>query len=341
MRAAARAAAAVIGAVLAAAAMTGCAPPGPASGQPNGTLSAQLKAEVTGEGAVAHAQALQRIADENGGTRVSPGPGYDASVDYVAGVLRDAGFAVSTPTFRMWQHDGGAATVRNVIAQTRTGNPEHLVMVGAHLDSVRDGPGINDNASGVASLLEIAVRLGGSPPVADAIRFGFWGGEEEDLYGSTGYVEGLADAERSAIALYVNVDMVASPNGGYFVQGSADGRTSRSGPPGSADIGRVLADQLASTGVTAELTRFDESSDYEPFVEAGIPTGGVLAGDADTKTGEQARAWGGRAGEVFDPCYHSACDRLDNLNRTALDRFSDAIAGTLGYFATTDAQLAR
>ncbi|MFC5994752.1 M28 family peptidase [Pseudonocardia hispaniensis] len=322
-------------AAAAVAVLVGCAPSTPMPGPTDNALGSRLKAEVTGGGAVTHLQALQRIADDNGGTRVSPGPGYAASVDYVAGVLRDAGLQVSTPTFQMGRRGGGEATVRNVIAQTRTGNTGHVVMIGAHLDSVRRGPGINDNGSGVAALLEIATRLGGSPSVTNAIRFAFWGGEEENLDGSTAYVEGLSDAERTAIALYVNVDMVASPNGGYFVHGGAGGRSSGSGPPGSAEVGRVLADQLASIGVTPELTRFDGSSDYEPFLEAEIPTGGVLAGDAGTKSAEQARRWGGQAGEVFDPCYHAACDRLDSVNRTALDRFSDALAGTLGYFATT------
>ena len=90
-----------------------------------------------------------------------------------------------------------------------------------------------------------------------------------------------------------------------------------------------------ATGVTAERTTFDDASDYAAFVAAGVPSGGVLTGDEDDKSQDEARRWGGRAGEVYDRCYHSACDRLDNLDRTALDRNTDAVAGTLARFATS------
>jgi aminopeptidase S len=222
-----------------------------------------------------------------------------------------------------------------VIAQTRNGDPEKVVMAGAHLDSVPDGPGINDNGSGVAALLEIATRLGGAPQTANAVRFGFWGSEEEDLNGSTHYVDSLPGPDRDAILLYLNLDMLASPNAGYFVQGGEGRESSETGPPGSAAVARALADQLATAGVTAEPTTFDESSDYAAFVAAGIPSGGVLAGDEDAKSRREAQSWGGRAGEAYDRCYHSACDRLDNLDRTALDRYTDAVAGSLAHFATS------
>ncbi len=164
--------------------LVGCTSTAPA---PSGnSLQNRLVADVTGAGAFTHLETLQRIADNNGGNRASPGPGYDASVDYVAGILRDAGYEVSTPTFRVRD-----TNVRNVIAQTRTGDPERVVMAGAHLDSVEEGPGINDNGSGVAALLETAVRLGSSPPVTNAVRFAWWGSEETGLRGSTDYVEKL------------------------------------------------------------------------------------------------------------------------------------------------------
>jgi aminopeptidase S len=208
-------------------------------------------------------------------------------------------------------------------------------MAGAHLDSVPDGPGINDNGSGVGALLEIASRLGGSPPVANALRFGFWGSEEVDLNGSTAYVDALAPPARYDLLLYLNLDMLASPNAGYFVQGGEGRRPSQTGPPGSAEVARVLVEQLASTGVTAEVTTFDRASDYDAFVAAGVPSGGVLTGDEEDKSSSEVRSWGGRQDEPYDRCYHSACDRLDNLDRTALDRMTRAVGGTLAHFATT------
>jgi aminopeptidase S len=98
-------------------------------------------------------------------------------------------------------------------------------------------------------------------------------------------------------------------------------------------------EEMAATGITAELYPFEGDSDFAPFVEAGIPSGGVLAGDAGTKTPEQAQAWGGQAGQVFDRCYHQACDRMDNVNREVLNRYLRALAGTLAHFATSTEEL--
>jgi Zn-dependent M28 family amino/carboxypeptidase len=197
------------------------------------------------------------------------------------------------------------------------------------------GPGINDNGSGSAALLETAVRLGGAPAVANAVRFAFWGGEEEGLIGSTEYVRGLSDTDRKRIAMYLNLDMVASPNAGYLAYDGddSDHQGAGPGPAGSATVERVLVEQLAATGVTAEGTDFDGRSDYGPFIAAGIASGGLFTGAEERKTAEQAKRWGGRAGEPFDPCYHQACDRVDGIDRTALDRNVDAAAGTIARFA--------
>src|SRR4051794_19026350 len=144
------------------------------AGHPSRRWSA---ADVTGADVTSHLVALERIADENGGNRASPSPGYEASVEYVTWILRAAGYDVTTPVYPLpkRRRRGRRTSCRNVIAQTRTGDPRWIVMVGAHLDSVRKGPGINDNGSGVAALLEIAARLGGSPVTRSTVRFAFWG----------------------------------------------------------------------------------------------------------------------------------------------------------------------
>jgi aminopeptidase S len=226
-------------------------------------------------------------------------------------------------------------------------------MIGAHLDSVEDGPGIVDNGSGVATVLEIATKLGSKSAVRNMVRFAFFGDEESGAQGSSAYVEGLSDGERNKIKLYLNVDMVASPNGGYFVQGGDPGQASgwrrflpgqesdpeAVGPPGSATIGGTLADQLVKTGVQdPEIIEF-VGDDESPFIEAGIPVGGAESGDDEEKTRKQARAWGGRAGEVYDPCYHEACDTIDNVNRELLDHYMRAIAGTIAHFAISTERL--
>jgi aminopeptidase S len=315
---------------------SGAQPPGPAAPVVDGPLAQQLKGAVTSNGALVHLQALQKIADENGGNRAAPSPGYLASVDYVSGVLRAAGFDVQLPEYQLSRRHvsaDGRTTLPNVIGQTRTGDPAHVVMIGAHLDSVQQGPGIVDDGSGVATLLEIATRLGPAPAVRNAVRFAFWGSEETGAQGSTGYVTGLSADDRRKIMLYLNVDMVASPNGAYLVQGGTGDDVSSAGPPGSATVGDVLVDQLAKTGVTAQRIKF-VGDDETPFVAANIPAGGAENGDRKKKTEEQARSAGGRAGEVFDPCYHTACDRIDNVNPVLLDHYLHALAGTVAHFAT-------
>jgi aminopeptidase S len=329
--------------LLGVAALVGCASisapdQGAAPAPSPGPFREQLVEAVTADGSAVHVEALQRIADANGGNRASPGRGYDASVEYVTRVLREAGFDVTTPSVTMELDDGAEAEVRNVVAQTRTGSAASVVLAGAHLDSVPEGPGANDNASGVAALLEIAERMGGSPALPNAVRFGFWAAEEANFEGSVGYVDSLSRSDRDGLALYLNVDMVASPNAGYFVQGGVGEDGSETGPPGSDVVGRVLVEELAAAGVAAEHVEFDGGSDFEPFIEAGIPAGGVLSGDADTKTGVQAQRWGGTVGEDFDPCYHAACDRAEGIDRTALDRFGDALAGTVVRLAESPRQ---
>jgi aminopeptidase S len=325
----------------------GSAPAAPSGGAavavPVGPLVQQLTGEVGVDGTWRHLQELQRIADQNGGNRAAGTPGYEASVEYVSGVLRAAGFTVSTPTFAGSddEDDGarGAGTGRNVIAQTGTGNPDAVVVIGAHLDSVPEGPGIVDNGSGVASLLEIATRLGAEPEVQNAVRFAFFGDEENGAVGSTGYVESLSADDLAKIKLYLNVDMVGSPNGGYFAQGGGGRDEEETGPAGSATVGRVLAEQLAAAGAPdPEIIEF-VGDDESPFIEAGIPVGGAENGDAKKKTAQQASAWGGQAGAVYDPCYHQACDSLDNVNRDVLDRYLRAVAGTLARFATFTGEL--
>jgi aminopeptidase S len=331
----------VLAVALVAAACSGSTPapappvPTPSAAASDDPLVNRLIGQVSVAQALPHLQALQKIADAHGGNRASGTAGYDASVDYVAGTLRKAGFEVTTPTYtpRRKKADGPR---HNVIAQTRTGDPDHVVMIGAHLDSVPDGPGIVDDGSGVAGLLEIATRLGPEPTVRNQVRFAFFGDEENDARGSTGYLDGLSEADRGKIKMYLNVDMIASPNGGYFVQGGTGDDADAAGPAGSATIGQVLADQLAGTGITPERIEF-VGDDESPFIDAGIPVGGAENGDAKKKTDAQAKAWGGQAGEAYDKCYHSACDRFDSVNRDVFTRYLRAITGTLAHFATTTA----
>jgi Zn-dependent M28 family amino/carboxypeptidase len=212
---------------------------------------------------------------------------------------------------------------RNVIAQTKTGSPSDVVMAGAHLDSVAAGPGINDDGSGVAAVLEAAVQLGNSPQVHSAVRFGFWGAEELGLIGSRNYVASLNLDQLKDIALYLNFDMLASPNPGYFTYDgdqslSLDARGKPVVPEGSAGIERTLVGYLKTAGKTAQDTSFDGRSDYDGFTLAGIPAGGLFSGAEAKKSDEQSKLWGGTPDQPFDPNYHQKGDTIDHIDRISL-----------------------
>lgn len=428
-----------------------------------------LAGRVTVDAMFGHLRKLQEIADDHDGNRAVNSPGYDASVDYVAQLLRDKGFDVQTPEFeRMGSMRGGNPTLtvsgrdyrvdqasmlvttpagglnaptlrpgvpagcaasdyasvnvkgaiavvddtgcsvvvkqdtalaqgavgllvvnsgrtvpgglfstgyyrrltvpvgvidvsadaalrrtsapvrltldgkaemvkaRNVTAQTRTGSTSDVVLVGAHLDSVGGGPGINDNGSGVAAVLETALQLGSSPNVANAVRFAFWGAEELGLDGSTQYVRSLPLDQLDDLALYLNFDMVGSPNAGFFTyDGDQSGQATdpKPMPEGSAGIERTMAGYLNLAGVRPADMPIGGTTDYHPFLQAGVPIGGVTTGASQRKTEVQARLWGGRAGVAFDPNNHTARDTIDNVDARALGIMGPAIAFTVGTYA--------
>ncbi|MET8996252.1 M28 family metallopeptidase [Amycolatopsis sp. NPDC004169] len=216
---------------------------------------------------------------------------------------------------------------RNVLAElpgARTNG--NVVMVGAHLDSVLAGPGINDNGSGSAAILEVARVFAKAKPT-NTVRFAWWGAEELNLLGSAHYVQSLSQAELNRIGLYLNFDMVASPNFARFVyDGDGSAGLSNPGPAGSGPIESVFLRYFADRGLPTEPTAFDGRSDYGPFIAAGIPAGGLFTGAEGVKTPAQAASYGGTAGVAYDSCYHQACDTFANNNLVALDQNADAIA---------------
>jgi Zn-dependent M28 family amino/carboxypeptidase len=463
---------AVVGALGTAALVASLAVPATAAPADPTRLAERLVKQTKVADVNRHLIAFQRISDRNGGNRAANTPGYDASVDYVARQLRQAGFLVSTPEFQyeeevavanrvtvagtayeanklvespetppggvtgplrvvpedattgceatdfagqdftgsvalirrggctfeakhlnafaagavgvlisnntagpltnvtltnpgriptagISQADGttlaalaGTAatleldyeivtrTQRNVIAQTRTGRTDNVVMAGAHLDAV--AAGINDNGTGSAGLLDVALKMGSSPSTRNAVRFAWWGAEELGLIGSTEYVRSLTFEQQLDIALYLNFDMIGSPNAAYFVYDGddSDGVGAGAGPYGSAQIERTFTDFFAQRlQVPTEGTDFSGRSDYGEFIAVGIPAGGLFTGAEGIKTADQAAKWGGTAGIAYDPCYHQVCDDLGNVDRVALDRNTDAMAWAVGIYALSTADV--
>ncbi|MGJ9423907.1 M28 family peptidase [Aeromicrobium sp. CF3.5] len=224
-------------------------------------------------------------------------------------------------------------TTENVIADlpasSRVANPDQTIVVGGHLDSVAEGAGINDNGSGSAAVLEIAQQMSElrlTKKVQRPVRFAFWGAEEAGLLGAEHYVSELSSAQRAKIYANLNFDMLGSPNFARFVYDGDGSASDPAGPPGSAQIEDIFTSYFASKNLQTVPTAFDGRSDYGPFIATGIPAGGLFSGAEGVKTEEEATIFGGIAGEAYDPCYHSVCDDITNINTTGLSQMADAAA---------------
>ncbi|MFF4812025.1 M28 family peptidase [Micromonospora chersina] len=259
----------------------------------------------------AHLTQLNTIATNNGGNRRAGSAGYTASVSYVKAKLQAAGYTVTeqvctTCTYRS----------NNLIAEWPQGPADQVVMFGAHLDSVSAGPGINDNGSGSATLLENALVLAQqNPSMTKRVRFAWWTDEEQGLNGSEFYVNQLSATQRGYIKGYYNFDMVGSTNGGYFI----NRLTSTTAAPLKAywdSLNLQPEENVEGQG---------RSDDYS-FQQAGIPTSGYAAGASARKTSAQATKWGGTANVAYDSCYHRSCDTTSNVSATVLDRSADGVA---------------
>ena len=226
----------------------------------------------------------------------------------------------------------------NVIAEKTGANDDNVVMAGSHLDSVLAGPGINDNGSGSAAILETAIQMAKMKPT-NTVRFAWWGAEESGLVGSTNYVNGLSQAEKDRIALYLNFDMIGSPN---YIQMVYDSDESGFEAPVPVPPGSIAIEDLFESFYTLSNEPYDDAefsgrSDYQAFINNGIPAGGLFTGAEVPKTAEQQAIWGGTVGAQYDPCYHLACDTFANNNLHALTINADAVAfAVLTYAYSTE-----
>ncbi|MER7047815.1 M28 family metallopeptidase [Streptomyces jumonjinensis] len=303
-------------------AASSAAPAAPSNSAWTSTAQALAAPDIPLANVKAHLTQLQSIATANGGNRAHGRPGYKASIDYVKAKLDAAGFTTTVQQFT-----SGGAIGYNLTADWPGGDPNQVLMAGAHLDSVTTGAGINDNGSGSAGVLETALAVSRAQlQTTKHLRFAWWGAEELGLIGSRYYVNNLPAAERAKISGYLNFDMIGSPNPGYFVYDD------------NAALEAVFKSYFSGLGVPTEIeTEGDGRSDHASFKNVGIAVGGLFTGAGRTKTAAQAQKWGGTSGQAFDRCYHSSCDTTANINDTALDRNSDAIAHaiwTLGTGAT-------
>jgi Zn-dependent M28 family amino/carboxypeptidase len=279
--------------------------------------------------------------------------GYDVTVPvlettYAAGrLLHDAYVNGANPTVSLSTSTRtDHLQTRNLIAETKTGRTDRTVIVGAHLDSVPEGPGINDDGSGTSTDLEVAVQMAklGIKPV-NQVRFIWFSGEEQGLLGSTFYADQLTKKQVSGTSVMLDFDMLASPNFAKLIYDGDGSQFGVSGPNGSGTIEKVFQDFFDGRGSYTELIPFDGRSDYDEFTVVGIPAGGIFTGAEVHKTPFQQSKWGGVVSDSlagqFDPCYHLACDSYginghpDNINDQVLSEMSDAVAHAVLTFAQT------
>jgi Zn-dependent M28 family amino/carboxypeptidase len=223
----------------------------------------------------------------------------------------------------------------NVIAETPGGRSDRTVVVGAHLDSVYEGPGVNDDGSGSALLLETAQAMAELPAPTNKVRFIWFSGEEQGLLGSEYYVSQLSKKELQDISVMLDYDMLASDNYARFIYDGNGDEQGFAGPNGSGTVEQVFKDWYDSQGLAYETIPFDGRSDYDAFTTAGIPAGGIFAGAEGIKQDYQVPLYGGTAGIAFDPCYHQLCDTLDNISLQGLAEHKDAAVHAIATFATT------
>lgn len=272
--------------VLAAFALSAGAPASPA------LLGSQQGGDIgpfTKDRAMPHVVKLARDI----GVRVRGTPGERRGARYVADRFRSYGYSVNVQKYAV---DG--RTSRNVVAWW-PGARRYPVVIGGHMDTVAGSPGANDNASGVAVVLEIA-RLVAATPKADLVRFVAFGSEE---YGADGrhhvgsqvFVNRLRAEGRRRLAGMISVDMVA--DGQPLIVATAG-----IGPPKIADSFAAIA-RARDIGVDRQTTC--DCSDNGPFERAGITA---------------ALLWSGS-----EPNYHDDSDKVKNMKPSDLVRTGRAV----------------
>ncbi|MFD8599276.1 M28 family peptidase [Kitasatospora sp. NPDC059646] len=273
----------------------------PAAGSAAAAPAGGVPPTVAEQDVMPHLAALQRIADRNGGNRAHGTSGYAESVAYVRHALDRAGFRTELHRF---EHDGRAGY--SLVADWPGGDPNHVLLTGAHLDSVVEGPGINDNGSGSAAVLTTALKVAEARlKPARHLRFAWWGAEEVGLVGSADYVKGLSAADRGAIDLYLNFDQAGSRNKRQWL-------VVKDGPQVDATAARAFESWFTDRG----FDTFDigvGGSDNESFGNAGIPSSGFSTGMSD--------------------CIHEACDDLANVDPATETTSTNALIGVLWQLA--------
>jgi len=225
----------------------------------------------------------------------------------------------------------------NLFAETPNAQTSTVIVIGSHLDGVPAGPGINDNGSGSATNLEMALTYDKCLNIPmNKIRFAWWGAEELGLIGSRYYVNDLVEnnpVELQRIALNLNFDMVGSPN---FFYGTYNGSTATA-PEEIRERCELITRQFEAAFMGQsepyELMTYGSGSDYAAFLEVGVAAGGLHSGTSGIKNADSRTKYGGIANAAYDPCYHDYCDSYDNISEEGITVLAKAAYKVTGFFA--------
>lgn len=227
----------------------------------------------------------------------------------------------------------------NVIADSRYGDPQHVVVVDAHLDAIY-GAGMLDNASGSTTILETALDMA-KTHTRNRLRYIWFGGEEIGLLGSRYYTTHLTRADLHRIVFDVDVDVTATPNFDILVADPKFAKKAKRFPPNVIPQSRVgnryFADFFKTGGVVSRNARFgNDGTDSFSFALAGVPNTGILTGQDCCKQPWETKLWGGYRGNyegkipsfnggcVDNP--HRWCDNLDNNDPFVFELTTKAVA---------------
>jgi aminopeptidase S len=298
-------------------AYAGTAPVAPVPAAP----AAAAPPVITAATSMVHLQQLMGFATASNNTRVIGSTGFESTVTYIQQQLAALGWQTSVQNFTT-----GGKSASNVIAEWPFGDATHVIMAGAHSDSVSAGPGLNDDGSGVAVLLANAAAIAqANLQPQKRIRLGFWGAEEQGDVGSGYYVSHLASGESKKIDAYLNFDMVGNKveNGkavgwSLYVEGQSNGL--------NAPFQTYFSSQNVTVNPSLDT---DDRSDHAAFKRAGVNVTGVSSVRSLNELGA---------------CYHKGCDNLTDVDQNSVALAANAIANavwTLAGTATTSAAAGR
>ena len=278
-----------------------------------------------------HLQVFEKIAQQNGGNRAVATAGGLASAQYILEQAKKAGLHAQMLPFENREKTVG----QNIVIEIEGQSKDTAVIVGAHYDSVKMGPGINDNASGVAVLLALLQDYAKQKvKPKHTLYLAFWDSEEVGIAGSQAFVKSLSEKQLQGIQAYINVDMVGTKNPNIMI---ADGDHSSIAEMAAQFKANGLAqsDYQPILDSMSQLPKHPQDAALEQSMRQYFKTNNIqIKDDVTTLTASDTLPFLGKVPVTslilfneqmkgdeleFAPCYHKACDTIDGVDVNSLN----------------------